>query len=127
MGFEGEKGAGERAFLFGVCSWLGGSGGRGKLIAPLPCAFQLRRRSHASLVRALADDTGKLARAFGNPPRSVDHRPVLVRAYLAFERAPVAAAIRTFIQVVAPLLAIAANDIGAAPVCDPSSIPVRVG
>jgi hypothetical protein len=64
---------------------------------------------------------------FGNPPCPVDDRPVLVRAYLAFELAPVAAAIRTFIHVVDPLLAIAANDIGDPPVRDPSGIPIRVG
>jgi hypothetical protein len=62
LGLGGKRRVGAR-LLGCLCSWLRGSGGLCKLIAPLPRAFQLRRRSHAGLVRALAGAAGKPARA----------------------------------------------------------------
>ena len=52
---------------------------------------------------------------------------ILARSYFAFERAPVATAVRTFIDEVAPLRAVAQNEIRNSPVGDPSTVPVRVG
>ena len=62
VGMEKERGA--RLFSC-LRSWLGGSAGCGKLIAPLPRAFELRRRSHAGLVRTLASAARKLACSLG--------------------------------------------------------------
>lgn len=98
-------------------------GGSGKLIAAVPGALHICRGSQARLVRALAFYACKQTATVGELPCPVDRRLVVASRYLAIERAPVAAAIRVFIQEIAALTAITRDNIGNSPVRDPGGVP----
>src|SRR6202040_1627282 len=90
------------------------------------CGLDLGLRFRHGLKGAASGDAAELAIAAGEFPGTLNGHPTAGRGDLAFERSPVAAFITVDVVVVAPLRALAVEQLGNAPVGNTRVVPQRI-